>query len=146
MLGKVPLCVPTVFHYKTEDNHCASLLCVHILSTCCICITPSLDGYLSHLDRTPHTQTMKSLNICGMVLYNTQNSYSHTSLLPQSGQFASICLIFFHPSQPPMNHIIGSFSLSSAEHTHVSWPQPNVAPIIADRRCKMRRKVRQMRF
>src|SRR5882724_4034215 len=34
VLGKVPLHVPTVFHYKTEDNHCTSLLCVHILSTC----------------------------------------------------------------------------------------------------------------
>ena len=32
--GKVPLHVPTGFHYKTEDNHWASLLCVHILSTC----------------------------------------------------------------------------------------------------------------
>src|SRR5882724_8407148 len=34
VLGKGPLHVPTVFHYKTEDNHCTSLWCVHILSTC----------------------------------------------------------------------------------------------------------------
>ena len=26
MLGKVPLCVSTVVHYKTEGNHCTSLL------------------------------------------------------------------------------------------------------------------------
>src|SRR5882724_4186087 len=104
---------------------------------------------------------MMSLNICSMVLYNTQHPFSHTSLfssvhpiclhlsnLPPSVQFASICpiclhlsnlppsvqfasihLIFFCLSQPPMDHIISSFLQSSAEHTHVSWPRPDMWPL-----------------
>src|SRR5882724_4653826 len=57
------------------------------------CITPALDGYLLHLDRTPYTQMMTSLNICGTVLYNTWQPCSHASL------FASIHPICLCPSE-----------------------------------------------
>src|SRR5882724_10820628 len=55
--------------------------CIHTPTLTLYCITPVLDGYLLHLDRTPHTQMMTSLNICGMILYNTWHPCSHRSLL-----------------------------------------------------------------
>src|SRR5882724_1109930 len=63
-------------------------------------ITPALDRYVMLLDRTPCTQTMMSLNICGTDFYDLWHPHSH--LL----QFTSICPFFFHldcfcPSQPP---------------------------------------------
>jgi len=61
-------------------------------STTMYCINPALDRYLSHLGRTPCTQTMISLNICSMVLYNTWHPCSHASL------FASVHLVCLHPS------------------------------------------------
>ena len=91
------------------------------------CITPALDGYVILPDRTPHTQMMTSLNICGTVLYNTQHPCSHASL------FASIPPICLHPphflpSELTTHHWLISTKLSW--HTHVSWPQPNMQPPI----------------
>jgi len=58
------------------------------------CITPALDRYVSLPDRTPHTWTMMSLNICGMAFYNLWHPHSHPSLfLPPSIHFASIWLL-----------------------------------------------------
>src|SRR5882724_11105896 len=75
------------------------------------CITPALDRYLLHLDGTPCTWTMMSLNICGMVLYNTWHPHSHTSL------FSPICPNCLHPSNllTSQPHIISSFPQSLAD-------------------------------
>jgi len=44
------------------------------------CITPALDVYITLLDRTPHTQTMTSLNICGMDFCDHLSPCLHLSL------------------------------------------------------------------
>src|SRR5882724_11446804 len=58
------------------------------------CITPALDGCLSHLDRIPHTWTMTSFNICSTVLYK----YDILALIHHySFCLICFCLICFHP-------------------------------------------------
>ena len=55
---------------------------LHIGIKCVLyCVTPALDRYFSHSDRTPHTHKMTSSNICGTVLYNIWHPHSHPSLL-----------------------------------------------------------------
>src|SRR5882724_9551495 len=70
-------------------------------------ITPALDGYLSHLDGTPHTWMMTSLNVCGMVLYNTWHPHSHASL------FASVHLICLH-----LSNLCPSIQFASVQADH----------------------------
>src|SRR5882724_9153437 len=68
------------------------------------CITPALDRYVSLPDRTPHTWTMMSLNICGMAFYNLWHPHSHPSLfLPPSIHFASILIASIRADHPWTN-------------------------------------------
>src|SRR5882724_11034260 len=64
------------------------------------CITPALDGNLSHSDRTPCTQMMMSLNICGTVFYNLWHPGSHPLYFCLTMCFGLNC---FCPSPPPMD-------------------------------------------
>ena len=91
------------------------------------CITPALDGCLSHLDRIPHTWTMTSFNICSTILYK----YDILALI----HHYSFCLICFCLSWPPMDHIIGSFPQRSVD-IHMSH---GLCPICSPNHCREKR-------
>ena len=68
-------------YFGTLVRVCSPLLTLTMM----YCITPALDRYIMLLDRTPHTQTMTSLNICGISFYN--HWHSHTG---KTGQFPTL--------------------------------------------------------
>jgi len=76
--------------------------------------------------RTPHTWMITSLNICGIVPYNTWHPCSHASL------FVSIHLICFCLS---WLHIIGSFPQACLTYMCLMAPARYAAPIIVEKEC-----------
>ena len=77
------------------------------LQTMLYYITPALDGYISLLDRTPLTQMMMSLNICGTVSYDLWHPHSHPSLFTLIHPFC-FHLVCFHLN----NHLWTKHTLS----------------------------------
>jgi len=76
------------------------------------CITPALDRYVSHLDRTPCTWTMMSLNICSTVLYDIQHPHSHLSLMLPSNHLLLSDLLPSELTTHGPHHWLNSTSLA----------------------------------
>src|SRR5882724_4370737 len=86
------------------------------------CITPALDGYVSLLDRTPHTQMMMSLNICSMAFYNLWHLLLFTSI-----HLFCFCLNCFHLRQPPADKTYPQLvPMKLGYHPQFLQPQPNL--------------------
>ena len=104
------LLINTLHHLTDPFQHPWGCMNQHWLGTVSIlcwgevyCITPALDRYVLLPDRTPRTQMMMSLNICGTAFYDQWHPHSHLSLFTSIQSFC-FCPDCFHLSWPPMDN------------------------------------------
>jgi len=94
------------------------------------CITPALDRYLSHLDKTPHTQTMISLNICSTVLYDIWHPCSYPSPLLLSNHLLPLDLLPSKLTTHRQHHQLISTSSAVIHTSH------DLGPIYSPYHCR----------
>jgi len=111
------------------------------------CATTALDGYPSHLDKIHYIWMVTSFYICSTAFYKPWQSSLPSSSFPLPFIFYFWLIFASIWAEPPMSHIISSFTQHYLSCLHIKGllPAPAV-PIILETRCGMWWKARQWRF